>query len=209
MPPKTAAVASTPGNRKIMRRIVKEIERMKASTNPNFVLIPPDESNIRHFQVIIFGPPDTPYEGGKFLLDVTIPQNYPLPQHDGRPKFKFLTKIYHPNIGVGGQICLDILYGNYSPQSSLESLIVSLVSMFMDPNTSSPMNSESARLFDNDRPAFDAKVKDWIKKHGYKGDIPTITTPVTVDTETEAGPTSTEDSQQNNMQPAAASASIS
>lgn len=154
------------------RRITKEIEYMKNNPSPHFTLILPSESNIRHFQAVINGPPDTPYEGGRFLLDIQIPPNYPLPQHDGRPKFKFLSKIYHPNIGVGGQICLDILYGNYSPKSSIESLIVSLISMFMDPNTSSPMHSAAASLFDNDRPAFDAIVMEWIDKHGFKGSIP-------------------------------------
>lgn len=170
MPKSTNSTTSSVGNLKIMKRIAKEIEYMKSNPNPNFTLIPPDESNMRHFQAVIHGPPGTPYEGGNFLLDINIPEKYPLPTHDGRPNFKFLTKIYHPNIGVGGQICLDILYGNYSPRSSIESLIVSLVSMFMDPNTSSPMNSESARAFDHDRPTFNATVKEWIDKHGYTGE---------------------------------------
>ena len=37
---------------------------------------------------------DTPYEGGKFLVDIIIPPDYPFKP----PKMKFDTKIWHPNI---------------------------------------------------------------------------------------------------------------
>ena len=157
---------------KMNRRILKEIEVMKSNPNPCFEFIPPNDDNIRHFQAIINGPGGTPYEGGRFLLDIVIPDGYPKPDHTGRPRFKFISKVYHPNIGVNGDICLDILAGNYSPQSSLESLIVSLVSMFMDPNTSSPMNSEAGSKYDHNRIDFDATVKQWIEKYGFKGPAP-------------------------------------
>ncbi|XP_065581007.1 ubiquitin-conjugating enzyme E2 K-like [Artemia franciscana] len=55
---------------------------------------------------MISGPPDTPYEGGKYNLEIVIPDTYPF----NPPKVKFLTKIWHPNISsVTGAICLDIL----------------------------------------------------------------------------------------------------
>jgi len=157
---------------KMNRRILKEIEMMKNNPNPCFDFIPPNDNNIRHFQAVINGPEGTPYEGGRFLMDIKIPDNYPMPDHTGRPRFKFISKVYHPNIGINGDICLDILAGNYSPQSSLESLILSLVSMFMDPNTSSPMNSEAGNKYDNNMPVFYTNVKQWIDKYGFKKPTP-------------------------------------
>ena len=54
----------------------------------------------------IAGPPDTPYEGARFQLEIKIPETYPF----NPPKVRFVTKIWHPNVSsVTGAICLDIL----------------------------------------------------------------------------------------------------
>lgn len=54
----------------------------------------------------IAGPPDTPYEGANFVLEIKVPETYPF----NPPKVRFVTKIWHPNISsVTGAICLDIL----------------------------------------------------------------------------------------------------
>ena len=56
-------------------------------------------------QAHIQGPPDTPYEAGNFLLELTVPTRDPFEP----PKARFVTPIYHPNIDDGGRICLDTL----------------------------------------------------------------------------------------------------
>jgi ubiquitin-protein ligase len=56
--------------------------------------------------VVISGPEQTPYSGGLFKLQITIPERYPFEP----PKVRFDTPIYHPNIDTGGRICLNILY---------------------------------------------------------------------------------------------------
>jgi ubiquitin-conjugating enzyme E2 N len=43
-----------------------------------------------HWHTLIF------YKGGQFKLELFLPEEYPM----APPKVRFLTKIYHPNIGV-------------------------------------------------------------------------------------------------------------
>lgn len=35
------------------------------------------ENNILHLKGYVSGPPDTPYEGGRYYLEMTIPESYP------------------------------------------------------------------------------------------------------------------------------------
>lgn len=57
------------------------------------------------------GPPDSPFQGGVFFLNIHFPADYPFKP----PKISFTTKIYHPNINAQGGICLDILKNAWSP----------------------------------------------------------------------------------------------
>ncbi|CAF4516742.1 unnamed protein product, partial [Rotaria sp. Silwood2] len=66
-----------------------------------------DEHNPRYFKVVIDGPRESPYEGGKFKVELFLPEEYPM----APPKVRFMTKLYHPNIDKLGRICLDILKG--------------------------------------------------------------------------------------------------
>ena len=90
----------------IPKRILKETQEL-LETPPPGISACPQESNVRHFEVTIAGPKDTPYEGGLFRLELYLPDEYPMMP----PKIIFRTKIYHPNIDKLGRICLDILKG--------------------------------------------------------------------------------------------------
>ena len=63
-----------------------------------------------------------------------------------------------------GKICLDILQNNWSPIYDVTALLQSIQSLLSDPNTSSPANPEAAKLFDENRKAYENKVKEVVEQ---------------------------------------------
>ena len=93
------------------RAHTQETERLVADPAPGIAALPHDD-NLRYFDVTIEGPDGSPFqrepvvlfsvftpltsdEGGIFKLELFLPEEYPM----APPKVRFLTKIYHPNIG--------------------------------------------------------------------------------------------------------------
>ena len=80
-------------NGRILKEL-KELQEAAKKSNEKTVQAQVVGDNIRHWKGTIFGPGDTCYEGGTFVVDIEIPQEYPFKP----PKMKFDTKIWHPNI---------------------------------------------------------------------------------------------------------------
>lgn len=132
-----------------------------------------DDSNIWEWEVMIIGPGETPYEGGFFRAIMSFPKDYPLRP----PKMRFTTKIWHPNINPSGEVCISILhapgadqYGyedaseRWSPVHSVESILISVISMLSGPNTDSPANLEAAKELREQPEAFRKRVARLVRR---------------------------------------------
>ena len=96
--------------------VSQETERLVADPAPG-ITAAPHEDNLRYFDVTIQGPDGSPFQSayignndhscthssvtvlgldGVFRLELFLPEEYPM----APPKVRFLTKIYHPNIGT-------------------------------------------------------------------------------------------------------------
>ncbi|CAB5297940.1 unnamed protein product [Rhizophagus irregularis] len=73
------------------------------------------DDDLFHWEAAIIGPPNSPYSGGVFFLDIHFPIVYPLKP----PTVIFKTKVYHPNINSDGCIGLDRLGPLWSPVLTL------------------------------------------------------------------------------------------
>ena len=52
--------------------------------------------------------------------------------------------------------------GNWSPSLNIQSILMSLVSLFDDPNVHSPANRDLTDLYKSDRNKFNKKVKEYL-----------------------------------------------
>ena len=89
---------------------------------------------------------DTPYAGGLFRLEISIPQRYPFEP----PVVRFMTPIYHPNVDTAGRICLDLLKsqprGTWKPSVSLSALLTSIQLLMAEPNPDDGLLPDVVRL---------------------------------------------------------------
>lgn len=51
-----------------------------------------------------------------------------------------LRQIYHPNIDLEGNVCLNILREDWKPVLNINSIIVGLQYLFLEPNADDPLN---------------------------------------------------------------------
>ena len=127
---------------------------------PSGVTGSPMDTNIMMWQAVIFGPDDTPWEGGTFKLVLEFTEDYP----NKAPQVKFLTKMFHPNIYNDGQICLDILQNQWSPIYDISAILTSIQSLLCDPNPASPANSEASRLYNENRREYNRRVREIVEQ---------------------------------------------
>jgi ubiquitin-conjugating enzyme E2 M len=106
----------------------------------------PNPNDFTNFTVTVR--PDTGYwAGARYIFQFMIHAEYP---HKA-PKVLCRTKIYHPNIDLEGNVCLNILKEDWKPVLDINAVIYGLVYLFYEPNPDDPLNREAAELFRNDR----------------------------------------------------------
>lgn len=106
----------------------------------------------------IAGPPDTPYEGGNFILEIKVPETYPF----NPPKVRFITKIWHPNISsVTGAICLDILKDQWAAAMTLRTVLLSLQALLSAAEPDDPQDAVVAKQFKENSEMFQRTAKHW------------------------------------------------
>jgi len=106
----------------------------------------------------IGGPPDTPYEGGIFKLEIVVPETYPF----NPPKVKFLTRIWHPNISsVTGAICLDILKDQWAAAMTLRTVLLSLQALLASAEPDDPQDAVVAKQYKESPVTFRATACHW------------------------------------------------
>ncbi|KAK3828132.1 MAG: ubiquitin-conjugating enzyme/RWD-like protein [Benniella sp.] len=143
-------------DRNKIKRIGRELLTLQNPTN-TFAVESLDE--ITHWKAFIPGPVGSPYEAGKFELDIVF-VDYPL-KH---PDIKFTTAMYHPNIDKQGKICAAILK-DWKPTQTMEQLLNALCDLLDRPDPEDPLDADIAHLYKTDYPKFKAEAEAHTKKY--------------------------------------------
>jgi len=114
----------------------------------------PDADDLLNFKLII-SPDEGFYKGGRFIFQFKVNPNYP---HDP-PKVKCETRVYHPNIDLEGNVCLNILREDWKPVLTIETIVLGLQFLFMEPNPEDPLNKEAADVLQSNRRLFEQNVR--------------------------------------------------
>jgi len=144
-------------------RIPNELKELKDSPITNCSAGPKD-NDIMKWEATIFGPKDTPYENGVFMLDIDFTDEYPFKP----PIVFFRTPIYHCNVNSRGGICLDILKDKWSPALTIGKVLLSICSLMSDPNPKDPLVPEIAELLVKNKSIHDANAREVTLKYANK-----------------------------------------
>ncbi|CAN0884501.1 NEDD8-conjugating enzyme Ubc12 [Linum grandiflorum] len=118
------------------------------------ITFPNGKDDLMNFSISV-QPAEGYYKAGSFSFSFQVSHIYP---HEP-PKVKCKTKVFHPNIDLEGNVCLNILREDWKPVLNINTLIYGLYHLFIDPNPEDPLNQEAADMLRNDPHKFESKVK--------------------------------------------------
>lgn len=153
-----------------------------------------DDSNLKDWEVAIFGPPNTLYVGGYFKTRLLFPDTYPFDP----PKMRFEDPIFHPNVYPTGDICISILHPpgadeqsgelpeeRWNPAQRIRTIVLSVISLLNEPNISSPADVDASVAYrkwkEGASDEFAARVKAAVEKSKIVAEKDGVTIPTTIE----------------------------
>jgi len=113
----------------------------------------PDQNNFKTFRVFLT-PEEGYWVGAKYQFTLSFPDDYP----HKPPKVICNTKIYHPNIDLQGNICINMLREDWKPIFDVNNVIIAVSHLFTDPEADDPLNKDAGNLLRNDKRSFASQV---------------------------------------------------
>ncbi|PWN27597.1 putative QRI8-E2 ubiquitin-conjugating enzyme [Jaminaea rosea] len=165
--------SSRSGSAAATRRLTLEYKQLSAPDSLFPACGPIDERDLLHWEALVPGPDDSPFEGGVFTAKLTFPASYPLEP----PVMKFDPPIFHPNVYPDGTVCISILHApgddpnmyessseRWSPVQSIEKILLSVLSMLAEPNVESGANIDACKMWRDDRKGYEEVVRKSVRE---------------------------------------------
>uniref|UniRef100_A0A8C7X0K8 Ubiquitin-conjugating enzyme E2S n=1 Tax=Oryzias sinensis TaxID=183150 RepID=A0A8C7X0K8_9TELE len=97
----------------------------------------------------------TPFAGGIFRMRLVLGKDFPAVP----PKGYFLTKIFHPNVGHKGEICVNVLKRDWKAELGLRHILLTIKCLLIHPNPESALNEEAGRLLLEDYAEYESRAR--------------------------------------------------
>jgi len=150
----TRAIAAPSGERRsgMHLRIGKELKQVQTGdaqvwlrSGEGVHIFPSDD--LTFWRVLIEGPSGSPFAGGVFVLNVRIPDTYPL----SPPDMTFETPVYHCNVSETGFLCafqgaLHAPLNSWSPSLTVPKVLEAVRDLLLKPDTDNALRSWIAEL---------------------------------------------------------------
>ena len=151
-------------------RLIKEFKTLYRSPNPNYGITVglPDENDYFHWRATITGPDDSSYKGGRFILTITFPKDYP----NKAPEVCFKTPIYHVNVNPKkipngeqlGHVCISTLNW-WKPEYKIKEVLSKIYALFYMANPDSPYGLERGIELRKNKALYEEKAKYFTQKY--------------------------------------------
>jgi len=141
---------------------MKELRAILADQPEGIRLVMQDDmTNLSTVIADIDGPEDTPFQGGVFRCKLELSAQYP----NAPPKGYFLTRIFHPNVSKSGEICVNTLKKDWTPDLGLKHVLLVIRCLLINPNPESALNEEAGKLMQEDYEDYARRVALMTKIH--------------------------------------------
>ncbi|XP_023322425.1 ubiquitin-conjugating enzyme E2 S [Eurytemora carolleeae] len=125
----------------VLRTVLKQAQALVQEKMEGIHVLLNDD-DMTDIQAVLDGPPGTPYTGGCFRVKIVLSKDYPATP----PKGFFLTKIFHPNVGPQGEICVNTLKKDWKPDLGIKHILLTIKCLLIVPNPESALNEEAGKL---------------------------------------------------------------
>jgi len=134
------------------KRMYSDFASLELPANCKLIHRDPAKPDLMNFSIEISATEGF-WLGGKFEFSWTVPKTYPFKE----PKVRCVDKIYHPNIDLDGNICVNILRP-WKPIYNTQLILFALLFLLAEPNATDPLNKEAAKVMREDEEKFTRNV---------------------------------------------------
>ncbi|KAK7266951.1 hypothetical protein RIF29_19613 [Crotalaria pallida] len=125
----------------VIRQLAKELKSLDESP-PEGIKVVVNDDDFSTIYADIEGPAGTPYDNGVFRMKLLLSHDFP----HSPPKGFFLTKIFHPNISINGEICVNTLKKDWNSSLGLRHVLIVVRCLLIEPFPESALNEQAGKL---------------------------------------------------------------